>query len=89
MPAFPFKGGRFGIYTGMKEDEKYPLYLAWLDDQLKSGKLSRGTWSLRKMSRQAFEDFKSRLVDGQFENRVVQTNRDNRIDDLFDGFDLD
>jgi len=73
----------------MKNDEKYPLYLIWLDDQLKSGKLNRGTWSLRKMSRQAFDEFKQRLDDGQFENRVVQVNRDSKIDDLFDGFDFD
>ena len=73
----------------MKEDEKYPLYLAWLEDQLKAGKLNRGTWSLRKMSRQAFDEFKQRLEDGQFENKVVQANRDSKIDDLFDGFDLD
>jgi hypothetical protein len=73
----------------MKNDEKYPLYLIWLDDQLKSGKLNRGTWSLRKMSRQAFDEFKQRLDDGQFENKVVQVNRDSKIDDLFDGFDFD
>ena len=73
----------------MKNDEKYPLYLAWLEDQLKSGKLNRGTWSLRKMSRQAFDEFKQRLDDGQFENKVVQVNRDSKIDDLFDGFDFD
>jgi hypothetical protein len=73
----------------MKNDEKYPLYLTWLDEQLKEGKLNRGTWSLIKMSRQAFVDFKQRLDDKQFETKVVQTNRDNRIDDLFDGFDFD
>ena len=73
----------------MKNDEKYPLYLIWLDGQLKSGKLNRGTWSLRKMSRQAFDEFKQRLDDGQFENKVVQVNRDSKIDDLFDGFDFD
>lgn len=73
----------------MKNDEKYPLYLAWLEDQLKVGKLNRGTWSLRKMSRQAFDEFKQRLDDGQFENKVVQVNRDSKIDDLFDGFDFD
>ena len=73
----------------MKNDEKYPLYLIWLDDQLKSGKLNRGTWSLRKMSRQALDEFKQRLDDGQFENKVVQVNRDSKIDDLFDGFDFD
>jgi len=73
----------------MKNDEKYPLYLIWLDDQLKSGKLNRGTWSLRKISRQAFDEFKQRLDDGQFENKVVQVNRDSKIDDLFDGFDFD
>lgn len=73
----------------MKEDEKYPLYLIWLDDQLKSGKLNRGSWALRKMSRQSFEDFKERLEDTQFETKVVQSNRDSRIDNLFDEFDLD
>jgi hypothetical protein len=73
----------------MKNDEKYPLYLIWLDEQLKEGKLNRGTWSLRKMSRQAFDEFKQRLDDGQFENKVVQVNRDSKIDDLFDGFDFD
>jgi hypothetical protein len=73
----------------MKNDEKYPLYLIWLDEQLKEGKLNRGTWSLRKMSRQAFEDFKQRLDDKQFETKIVQTNRDSKIDELFDGFDFD
>lgn len=73
----------------MKDDEKYPLYLAWLDEQLKEGKINRGSYSLRKMSRQAFEGFKQRLEDGHFENKVVQANRDSKIDDLFDGFDFD
>lgn len=67
----------------MKNDEKYPLYLTWLDEQLKEGKLNRGTWSLRKISRQAFDDFKHKLEDKYFETKLVQTNRDTKIDDLF------
>ena len=73
----------------MKNDEKYTLYLTWLDEQLKEGKLNRGTWSLRKISRQAFDDFKNKLEDKYFETKLVQTNRDTKIDDLFDGFDFD
>jgi hypothetical protein len=66
----------------MKEDYLYPFYLKHLDNRLTEGKLSRGSFSLLRISESAFNDFKYK-----FENDEVfalQFKRDKRIDDLFD-----
>lgn len=72
----------------MKNDIKYKLYLSWLDEQLKSGKLNRGSYSLKKISQSAFDQFKNRVEkDGLFEGEMIKINRDKKIDDIFDDLD--
>jgi hypothetical protein len=72
----------------MKNDVKYPLYLSWLDEQLKCGKLNRGSYALKKISQSAFDQFKNRVEkDGLFEGEMIKINRDKKIDDIFDDLD--
>jgi hypothetical protein len=66
----------------MKEDYLYPYYLKHLDNRLTEGKLSRGSFSLLRISESAFNDFKSRFENDK--NFALQFKRDKRIDDLFD-----
>lgn len=66
----------------MKEDEIYPYYIKHLDNRLIENKLSRGSYSLLKISESAFNDFKYKFEnDKEFS---VQFSRDKKIDDLFD-----
>jgi hypothetical protein len=65
----------------MKEDEIYPYYLKHLDNRLIEGKLSRGSFSLLKISESAFNDFKYRFENDK--DFSLQFKRDKRIDDLF------
>lgn len=72
----------------MKNDIKYPLYLSWLDEQLKFGKLNKGSYSLKKISQSAFEQFKNRVEkDEVFEGEQIKNLRDRKIDDIFDDLD--
>jgi hypothetical protein len=66
----------------MKEDYLYPYYLKHLDNRLTEGKLSRGSFSLLRISESAFNDFKYRFENDK--NFALQFKRDKRIDDLFD-----
>jgi hypothetical protein len=66
----------------MKEDYLYPYYLKHLDNRLTEGKLSRGSFSLLRISESAFNDFKYRFENDT--NFALQFKRDKRIDDLFD-----
>jgi hypothetical protein len=66
----------------MKEDYLYPYYLKHLDNRLTEGKLSRGSFSLLRISESAFDDFKYKFEND--ENFALQFKRDKRIDDLFD-----
>ena len=45
----------------MKKDEIYPYYIDYLNDRLSEGKISKGSFSLLKMSNTSFEDFKYRF----------------------------
>jgi hypothetical protein len=72
----------------MKNDIKYPLYISWLDEQLKYGKLNRGSYALKKISQSAFDQFKNRVEkDELFECELIKINRDKKIDDIFDDLD--
>ena len=74
----------------MKNDKLYPLYINFLDERLKEGKLNKGSYSLLKMSRTNFEDFKIKLEkDDLFEGEQIKNLRDKKIDDIFDEFDFD
>jgi hypothetical protein len=66
----------------MKEDYLYPFYLKHLDNRLTEGKLSRGSFSLLRISESAFNDFKYKFEND--ESFALQFKRDKRIDDLFD-----
>ena len=72
----------------MKNDKIYPLYINFLDDRLKDGKLNKGSYSLMKISRTNFDDFKSKLEkDNIFEGEQIKNLRDRKIDDIFDDID--
>ena len=69
----------------MKNDKLYPLYINFLDERLKEGKLNKGSYSLLKMSRTNFEDFKTKLEkDDLFEGEQIKNLRDRKIDDICD-----
>ena len=72
----------------MKNDKLYPLYINFLDERFKEGKLNKGSHSLMKMSRSNFEDFKIKLEkDELFECEQIKNLRDRKIDDIFDDLD--
>ena len=72
----------------MKNDKLYPLYINFLDERLKEGKLNKGSYSLLKMSRINFDDFKIKLEkDDLFGGEQIKNLRDRKIDDIFDDID--
>jgi hypothetical protein len=76
----------------MKNDELYPEYISYLDWKLNENKINKGKYSLLKMSKSAFEDFKIRLEnDVTFNDMIIEIMkteiRDKKIDDIFDDFD--
>jgi len=75
----------------MKKDELYPFYLVYLDIRLSGLKISNGSYSLLKMSRSSFEDFKYKFENDElFSEKIIKIKtseiRDKKIDDLFDDF---
>lgn len=74
----------------MKNEKLYPMFVSYLNDKLNEGKISKGAMSLSKISRSAFEEFKSKFEkDGLFEGKQIESYRDKKIDDIFDEFDFD
>ena len=76
----------------MKNEELYQEYLTYLDWRLNESQINKGKWSLLKMSRSAFEDFKKKLEnDETFNSKIIEimkaANRDKKIDDIFDEID--
>jgi hypothetical protein len=76
----------------MKNDELYPEYISYLDWRLNESQISKGKYSLLKISKDAFEDFKTKLEnDETFNNKMIEIvraeMRDKKIDDIFDDFD--
>jgi hypothetical protein len=76
----------------MKNDELYKEYISYLDWKLNENKINKGKYSLLKMSRTSFEDFKIRLEnDDAFNDMIMYIMkseiRDKKIDDIFDDFD--
>jgi hypothetical protein len=66
----------------MKDDYLYTYYLKHLSNRLTEGILSRGSFSLLRISESAFMDFKYKFEnDPEF---ALQFTRDKKIDDLFD-----
>jgi len=76
----------------MKNDELYLEYQTYLEWRLSQNKINKGKYSLLKMSRTAFDDFKTRLEnDETFNDMIIEImkseSRDKKIDDIFDDFD--
>lgn len=76
----------------MKNDELYKEYISYLEWRLEKNQINKGKFSLLKMSRQSFDDFKYKLeVDELFNEKVIEIMkmeiRDKKIDDIFDDFD--
>jgi hypothetical protein len=76
----------------MKNDELYLEYVNYLDWRLENKQINKGKYSLLKMSRQSFDDFKIRLEnDETFNDMIIELMkteiRDKKIDDIFDEFD--
>ncbi len=68
----------------MKNDDIYPYYIKYLEQRLVDGKISRGSYSLLRISKESFDDFKFKF-ENDSEMRTA-TIRDKKIDDLFDDF---
>lgn len=76
----------------MKKDLVYPYYLTYLESRLVEGEISKGSRSLLKISKSAFEDFKYRYENDElFHKRIIELDkgetRDKKIDDIFDDLD--
>ena len=76
----------------MKNDELYLEYVNYLDWRLENKQINKGKYSLLKMSRQSFDDFKIRLEnDETFNDMIIELMkteiRDQKIEDIFDDFD--
>lgn len=76
----------------MKSDDLYPYYMSYLNQKLIEGKISRGSFSLQKISQSKFEEFKCRYVEDElFYQKVIELHkseiRDKKIDNIFDDFD--
>lgn len=75
----------------MKNDIMYPHYLMYLEYNLSCCKISKGSFSLLKMSNSKFNEFKIRLeIDESFSKRIEglyrSGMRDQKIDDIFNDF---
>lgn len=76
----------------MKNDELYLEYQTYLEWRLSQNQINKGKYSLLKMSRTAFDEFKTRLEnDETFNDMIIEImkseSRDKKIDDIFDDFD--
>ncbi len=76
----------------MKNDEKYPEFITYLNNQLYEGSINRGKFCLLRMSSSYFQTFSNKFdKDELFRNRVIELHksetRDKKIDDIFNDFD--
>ena len=76
----------------MKLDKLYPSYMAYLEMRLEKNIINKGKYSLLKISRQSFDEFKNRYEnDETFSDMIVELMkteiRDKKIDNIFDDFD--
>jgi hypothetical protein len=77
----------------MKDNGLYPVFISHLDSQLFEQKISKGKYSLLKISNSYFESFKKKFEDDElFRKKVLESHksevREKKINDLFDDFDL-
>ena len=66
----------------MKSDEIYEYYINYLLNRLTEGKISNGSFSLLKISKNSFDDFKYKFENDKHFSKVFI--RDKKIDDLLD-----
>jgi len=80
----------------MKNDEMYPLYIAYLDCKLNSNqlgdKLSKSKVSLLKISKKYFLEFKDRFEEDELFNKKIlelykSDIRNQKIEDIFNDID--
>ena len=76
----------------MKNDEKYPEFITYLNNQLDEGSINRGKFCLLRISSSYFQTFSNKFdKDELFRNRVIELHksetRDKKIDDIFNDFD--
>ena len=55
----------------MKNEELYQEYSTYLDWRLEQKQINKGKYSLLKMSRQAFEDFKLKVENDETFNDMI------------------
>jgi hypothetical protein len=73
----------------MKKSEFYEEYLVYLDWRLNEGQITRGKYSLFKISKNEYDKFIKRLEnDKNFNDKFIKIlkseNRDKKIDDIID-----
>jgi len=76
----------------MKSDELYPLYILFLEMRLEKEKISKGKYSLLRISESNFKSFKMRFEsDCNFKDEISDLKkvyrRDKNIDNIFDHLD--
>jgi hypothetical protein len=76
----------------MKDDKLYAEYLNYLNWRLNESQISKGEFSLSKISESKFNQFKKRFEEDElFSELVVKIhttiNRDKKLDDIFDDID--
>ena len=76
----------------MRLDELYPIYLLFLESRLEKRQISKGKYSLLRISESNFKTFKSRFEsDCTFRDDIYNLEkthkRDKNIDDVFSDLD--
>lgn len=76
----------------MREDKLYEDYLSYLNWRLHESQISKGKFSLLKISTESFNQFKFNFEnDEHFREKIIKIKvskiRDEKIDDIFDDFD--
>lgn len=73
----------------IKNDDFYTEYLIYLNWRLSEGQINKGKFSLLKLSKSSFDDFKRKLENDEiFNNKIIQIckteDRDNKIEKIIE-----
>jgi hypothetical protein len=76
----------------MKEETLYQDYMNYLNWRLNENQISKGKYSLLKISNYSFDEFKKNFENDElFRSKILKIKtseiRDKKIDDIFDDFD--
>jgi hypothetical protein len=66
----------------MKEEPLYRYYINYLSEMLYSGKISNGYFSLLKISKNKFDEFKYKCENNTSFYKII--NRDKKINDIIE-----